>query len=79
MTRTRRPLLALATLALSASVALPGSAFAGPTLDAVKKRGELVCGSNPGIAGFGLPDDKGQWKGFDIEFCRAMASAIFKR
>ena len=78
MTRTRRPLLALATLALSASVALPGStAWAGPTLDAVKKRGELVCGSNPGIAGFGLPDDKGQWKGFDIEFCRAIASAIF--
>ena len=78
MTRTRRPLLALAALALSASVALPGStAWAGPTLDAVKKRGELVCGSNPGIAGFGLPDDKGQWKGFDIEFCRAVASTIF--
>ncbi|MEI2736361.1 MAG: amino acid ABC transporter substrate-binding protein [Rhodoblastus sp.] len=77
MTRTR-PLLALATLALSASVALPASvAWAGPTLDAVKKRGELVCGSNPGIAGFGLPDDKGQWKGFDIEFCRAVAATIF--
>ena len=78
MTRTRRPLLALASLALSASVALPASvAWAGPTLDAVKKRGELVCGSNPGIAGFGLPDDKGQWKGFDIEFCRAVAATIF--
>jgi len=77
MTRTR-PLLALAMLALSASVALPASvAWAGPTLDAVKKRGELVCGSNPGIAGFGLPDDKGQWKGFDIEFCRAVAATIF--
>ena len=75
MTRTRRPLLALA---LTASIALPAtSAFAGPTLDAVKKRGELVCGSNPGIAGFGLPDDKGQWKGFDIEFCRAVAATIF--
>ena len=78
MTRTRRPLLPLASLALSASVALPASvAWAGPTLDAVKKRGELVCGSNPGIAGFGLPDDKGQWKGFDIEFCRAVAATIF--
>jgi len=78
MTRTRRPLPALATLALAASVALPASvAWAGPTLDAVKKRGELVCGSNPGIAGFGLPDDKGQWKGFDIEFCRAIAATIF--
>ncbi len=77
MTRTSAPLLALAALALSASVAVPSTAWAGPTLDAVKKRGELVCGSNPGIAGFGLPDDKGQWKGFDIEFCRAIAATIF--
>ncbi|MCC0003193.1 MAG: amino acid ABC transporter substrate-binding protein [Methylobacteriaceae bacterium] len=64
--------VAIAAFALSASVA-----WAGPTLDQVKKRGELVCGSNPGIAGFGLPDDKGQWKGFDIDFCRAVAAAVF--
>ncbi len=47
------------------------------TLDLVKKRGFLVCGSNPGLAGFGLPDDKGNWSGFDIDFCRAIAAAIF--
>ena len=59
-------------LVLSAS-----AAWAGPTLDQVKKRGQIVCGVNPGIAGFGLPDDKGNWTGFDVEFCRAVASAIF--
>ena len=53
------------------------AAFAGPTMDQVKKRGQLVCGVNPGIAGFGLPDDKGTWTGFDVDFCRAVASAIF--
>ncbi|MFV0280940.1 MAG: amino acid ABC transporter substrate-binding protein [Rhodoblastus sp.] len=76
MTRTSAPLAALAAFALSTAFST-SAVLAGPTLDAVKSRGELVCGSNPGIAGFGLPDDKGQWKGFDIEFCRAMAAAIF--
>lgn len=52
-------------------------ASAGPTIDTVKKRGQLVCGVNPGVAGFGLPDDKGQWTGFDVDFCRAIAAAIF--
>jgi general L-amino acid transport system substrate-binding protein len=53
-----------------------GAAQAG-TLDQVQKRGFLICGSNPGVAGFGLPDDKGEWTGFDIDFCRAVAAAIF--
>jgi general L-amino acid transport system substrate-binding protein len=43
----------------------------------VKSRGVLLCGSSPGLAGFGLPDDKGAWVGFDIDFCRAIAAAIF--
>jgi general L-amino acid transport system substrate-binding protein len=72
MNRFTAPIFALAALSVSASVA-----SAGPTVEQVKKRGALVCGSNPGIAGFGLPDDKGQWKGFDIEFCRAVAATIF--
>ncbi len=66
----------VAPTALALAVATT-SALAGPTLDQVKKRGQLVCGVNPGIAGFGLPDDKGNWTGFDVEFCRAVASAIF--
>jgi general L-amino acid transport system substrate-binding protein len=47
------------------------------TLDQVKNRGYLQCGSNPGLAGFGLPDDKGNWTGLDVDFCRAVAAAIF--
>jgi general L-amino acid transport system substrate-binding protein len=47
------------------------------TLDQVKARGSLICGSNIGLAGFGLPDDQGVWKGLDIDECRAVAAAIF--
>ena len=52
------------------------SANAG-TLDQVKARGQLICGANPGLAGFGLPDDQGVYKGLDIDECRAIAAAIF--
>ena len=62
---------------VAGATCLTTAAFAGPTLDQVKKRGQVVCGVNPGIAGFGLPDDKGNWTGFDVDFCRAVASAIF--
>jgi general L-amino acid transport system substrate-binding protein len=53
-----------------------GTAAAG-TLDQVKERGHLTCGSNLGLAGFGLQDDHGAWTGLDIDFCRAVAAAIF--
>jgi len=63
-------------MAVLIGFSLMAGASAG-TLDVVKGRGFLNCGSNPGLAGFGLPDDKGQWQGFDIDFCRAVAAAIF--
>ncbi|MGE3646078.1 MAG: amino acid ABC transporter substrate-binding protein [Beijerinckiaceae bacterium] len=47
------------------------------TLDTVKSRGTLSCGVNPGLAGFSIPDDKGNWTGIDADFCRAVAVAIF--
>ena len=47
------------------------------TLKAVKDRGELVCGANGMLAGFGIPDPQGNWTGFDVDFCRAIAAAIF--
>jgi general L-amino acid transport system substrate-binding protein len=47
------------------------------TLDQIKARGSLICGSNIGLAGFGLPDDQGIWKGLDVDECRAIAAAIF--
>jgi len=47
------------------------------TLKAVKDRGALNCGANGQLAGFGLPDPQGNWTGFDVDFCRALAAAIF--
>ena len=46
------------------------------TLDDVKARGVLRCVVSAGVAGFAYPDDKGVWKGFDIDFCRATAAAV---
>jgi general L-amino acid transport system substrate-binding protein len=48
-----------------------------PTLKAVTDRGVLNCGSNGQLAGFGMPDPQGNWTGFDVDFCRAIAAAIF--
>ena len=47
------------------------------TLNTVKERGELICGANGTLAGFGMPDPQGNWTGFDVDFCRAIAAAIF--
>jgi general L-amino acid transport system substrate-binding protein len=46
------------------------------TLETVKSRGQLHCGVNTGLAGFAAPDDKGDWRGFDADLCRAIASAV---
>ena len=53
----------------------PGSI--GPTLAAVRRRGRLNCGVHEGLVGFAYTDNRGQWRGFDVDFCRAMAAAIF--
>lgn len=48
------------------------------TLDAVKAKGFVQCGVNgTGLAGFGQPDDVGNWKGLDVDYCRAVAAAVF--
>src|SRR5207244_2661779 len=46
------------------------------TLDAVKKRGQLVCGVDTGIPGFAFQDAAGKWQGLDIAYCRAIAAAV---
>ena len=40
-------------------------------------RAQVLCGVNTGLPGFSAPDDKGNWSGFDVDFCRAIAAAIF--
>src|SRR5436305_13308634 len=63
---------------LAAAALLFGASLAGAaTLDTLKARGQLICGSNPGLAGFALADDKGVYKGLDVDECRALAAAIF--
>jgi general L-amino acid transport system substrate-binding protein len=47
------------------------------TLKTVQDRGTLVCGVSQGVPGFSSPDDKGNWTGLDVDFCRALAAAIF--
>jgi general L-amino acid transport system substrate-binding protein len=47
-----------------------------PTLEAVKKRGELVCGIDTGIPGYAFQDAKGEWQGLDVALCRAIADAV---
>ncbi len=69
-------------LGLAAALAIAGatataSAQAPKTLDTVKQRGSLNCGVGTGLAGFGQPDDKGAWTGLDVDFCRAIAAAVF--
>lgn len=49
----------------------------GATLRTVKARRRLICGVNQGLVGFAFPDNRGRWRGFDVDFCRAMAAALF--
>jgi general L-amino acid transport system substrate-binding protein len=49
----------------------------GATLRLVRARGRLNCGVNVGQVGFAYTDNRGQWRGFDVDFCRATAAAIF--
>jgi general L-amino acid transport system substrate-binding protein len=60
---------------LVATSLLAGFASAS-TLDDVKARGELICGSNTGLTGFGAPDATGQYMGFDADLCKAVAAAV---
>lgn len=48
-----------------------------PTLTAIKRRGRLSCGVNQGLVGFAYTDNRGEWRGFDVDFCRGLAAAIF--
>jgi len=59
------------------AVALVAAPAAAGTLDTVRERGRLVCGVNTGLLGFAAAGDDGKWSGFDVDFCRAVAAAIF--
>jgi general L-amino acid transport system substrate-binding protein len=64
------------TITAMAGLALAGSLQAA-TLDDVKSKGYLQCGVSQGLSGFSNFDDKGNWTGIDVDYCRAIAAAIF--
>ena len=77
-----RPLVSAGLLAgILLAAGTPRSALAqgsgSATLDAVKARGQLVCGVAADTAGFSLPDSKGVMQGIDADECRAIAAAVF--
>src|SRR5690349_21677755 len=59
----------------AAAMGMAVSAASADTLDDVKPKGFIQCGVNSGLAGFSAPDDKGEWTGLDVDFCRAVAAA----
>ena len=68
----------LAALAiLTVLAAQPAFAGPSPTLEKIRKNGYLRCGVSEGLPGFSNPDAKGNWTGLDVDFCRALAAAIF--
>lgn len=67
----------LATLALSAALAVTATAAYADTLDDVKAKGYLQCGVTAGVPGMSAPDENNNWSGLEVDFCRAMAAAIF--
>jgi general L-amino acid transport system substrate-binding protein len=67
----------LFVLGAAVLLGLSAQAASAQTLKTVKDRGSLICGVSQGLPGFSTPDDKGNWAGLDVDFCRAIAAAIF--
>jgi general L-amino acid transport system substrate-binding protein len=67
----------ISTLVLAATIGFAASSASAQVLNSVKQRGILNCGANGTLAGFGLPDAQGKWSGLDVDFCKAVAAAIF--
>jgi len=64
-------------LALAAFVGVCAASASATTLESVKAEGAVRCGVNSALPGFGLQDEAGNWSGFDVDYCRAIAAAIF--
>lgn len=74
--KSARPLLrAVLMVAVGVSGSVPLGFGASKTLEKVKKKGFIQCGVSQGLAGFSYPDAKNNWKGIDVDFCRAVAAA----
>ena len=73
----KNPLSRLAAATLFAAATLTTApAMAGKTIDAMKARGQLVCGVNPSLPGFAAADSQGVWAGLDVDVCKAVAATV---
>src|ERR1044071_177343 len=70
-------LIGLAIAVLVGAAAVFYERYDTRTLKRTIRRDAVLCGVNTGLPGFSTPDDKGNWSGFDVDFCRAVAAAIF--
>jgi len=68
---------AISMLGVALALGAWADAASAQTFKTVTDRGSLICGVSQGLPGFSLPDDKGNWTGLDVDFCRAIAAAIF--
>ncbi|WP_456316237.1 amino acid ABC transporter substrate-binding protein [Teichococcus oryzae] len=75
--RTLGAAVLASVVAVPAMAQQPAPASGAATMEAVKSRGTLSCGVNTGLAGFAQPDSQGRWAGFDVDYCRALAVALF--
>jgi general L-amino acid transport system substrate-binding protein len=73
---TKARISALAAAMAGAALLAAAPVHAGKTLDAIKARGQLVCGVNTGLAGFSQADAQGNWSGLDVDVCKAIAAAV---
>lgn len=70
-------LIGCAVAVAVAAAAITYERYDTRTLKRTLRRDAVLCGVNTGLPGFSMPDDKGNWSGFDVDFCRAVAAAIF--
>jgi len=70
-------LIGLAVAIAVAAGAVTYERYDTKTLKRTMRRGDVLCGVNTGLPGFSIPNEQGDWTGFDVDFCRAVAAAIF--
>lgn len=70
-------LIGLAIATAIAAMAITYERYDTKTLKRTLRRDAVLCGVNTGLPGFSSSDEKGNWSGFDVDFCRAVAAAIF--
>src|SRR5262249_20898285 len=70
-------LIGFAVAIAVAAAAIAFDRYDTQTLKRTMRRDAVLCGVNTGLPGFSSADEKGNWSGFDVDFCRAIAAAIF--